>query len=193
MLEKIASNMLLLALLILPLVPVQAQDTAAPTLIHRPAATGGPAGELQTFVARASDELELRSVTLFYRQGVQSTFQSIEMRRLFDSIDEYMIAIETARGGAPSVEYYIVAKDASGNQRSRGSQRAPLQLNLLPPATLAQSAPASVAGAAPSARSWIIGAAALLAVFALASGGGDSGAASGDTVPLTIFSPTPNQ
>ena len=186
-------------LLVVASLAAQAQlaDTQAPTLVYRAATTGGPAGELQTFVARASDESGLRSVALFYRQDPAAAYQRIEMRRLFDSIDEYMIAVETSRTASARIDYYLVATDKAGNLQGRGSLAEPLALELLPPAApVAQSSPvASAPVAEPTTRpvGWIIGAVALLAVVALAGGGSDSGSNSGDTVPLTIFSPTPNQ
>jgi hypothetical protein len=199
MLKQLAIRLTTALLLIANSVLAQAQDidTQAPTLIYRPAASGGQAGELQTFVARVSDDSDLRSVALYYRQDSTTAFQRIEMRRLFDSIDEYMIAIETSRTAAGPIDYFLEAVDVNGNVQRRGSQTDPLQLTLLPPDPLAQSptpaTPAVTSETSPS-RGWIIGIAALLAVAALAGGGGDaSSGGSADTVPLTIFSPTPNQ
>ncbi len=199
MLKQLAINLTTALMLLSTALLAQAQqiDTQAPTLIYRPAATGGHAGELQTFVARVSDDSDLRSVALYYRQDSAAAFERIEMRRLFDSIDEYMIAIETSRSGVESIDYYFEATDVNGNVQTRGESAAPLQLTLLPAQPLAQSAspgePAVTASAGPS-RNWLIGLAALLVVAALAGGGGDAGSGgSADTVPLTIFSPTPNQ
>lgn len=171
----------------------QQADAVAPTLVHRPALSGGAVGDLQTFVARVSDDSEF-TVTLHYRQGPSNTFSEIRLRKLADSIDEYMIAIETDRQGGQQLDYYLQATDVAGNVSQRGSASEPLVISLQPPAAVPpRQASAPVAEPAPNrAALWIAGAAAILAVGLLAGSGSSGGGDSGNNVNLTIFSPTPN-
>jgi len=108
----------------------QVTDTEAPVLIHRQADSAGIAGELQTFLARVSDDFEVESVTLYYRQSDDGPFTRIPMRALFDSLDEYMIAVETVESAYDGLQYYIEATDSSGNVTNRGFDYAPIVLPL---------------------------------------------------------------
>ena len=102
------SLLLSLSLVLTPFAQVQAQfdDTEAPVLIHRQL-DSGIAGELQTFLARVSDDFGVSEVTLYYRQSDTGEFNSLNMRPLLDSIGEYMIAIETSISGYAGFQYYI--------------------------------------------------------------------------------------
>ena len=185
----------------------QVTDSEAPVVIHRQAESAGVAGELQTFLARVSDDFEIARVTLFYRQSPEGAYQQIPMRSLLDSIGEYMIAIETDISEYPGLQYYIEAEDTAGNTASRGYDYAPIVLPLeTPAATPASVAQAPVAsepaasGEAPkiSNTGLLMGLGALLLLGALAGGGGGSSEGggttpppTGDTVTLTIISDGP--
>lgn len=181
----------------------QIADTEAPVVIHRQAESPGVAGELQTFLARVSDDYEVASVTLFYRQSPVGEFQQIPMRMLLDSLGEYMIAIETDQSEYPGLQYYIEASDTSGNTASRGFSYAPIVLPLEPSAEpLQRGSPAPIITQAPPAPSSgqsempsgiLMGLGALLVLGVLAGAGGGSGGStgSGDTVTLTIVSDGP--
>lgn len=185
----------------------QVPDSEAPVLIHRQADSAGVAGELQTFLARVSDDYEVESVTLFYRQSDQGDFTQIPMRALFDSLDEYMIAVETVDSAYEGLQYYIVARDTSGNVTNRGFEYAPIVLPLVPPAVIANNRPVTDPVAVPppsqrseggfSSTSVLLGLGALVLLGALAGGSsdsGDSGPINGgdpDTVTLTIITDGP--
>jgi len=119
----------------------QVADTEAPVLIHRQADSAGVAGELQTFLARVSDDFEVESVTLYYRQSDDGEYTQIPMRALFDSLDEYMIAVETVESAYGGLQYYIEARDSSGNVTNRGFEYAPIVLPLEPAAVIADNRP----------------------------------------------------
>jgi len=186
----------------------QVADTEAPVLIHRQADSAGIAGELQTFLARVSDDFEIAEVTLYYRQSDTGPFESIAMRELLDTLGEYMIAIETVASDYPGLQYYMEAVDTSGNRTNRGFSYAPVVLPLEAPVVenqtqLATTAPVidtpEPAREKPGAAAWLIGIGALLLVGALAAGGGDSGSGGGGggavdpgTVTLTIVSDGPS-
>ena len=110
----------------------QIDDTEPPVLIHRQI-EAGIAGELQTFLARVSDDFEISEVNLFYRQNETGEFTRIEMRPLLDSIGEYMIAVETSPASYEGLQYYIEAVDTSGNKTNRGFAFAPIVMPLNPP------------------------------------------------------------
>ena len=120
---------------------VDVEDTEAPVLIHRQADSAGIAGELQTFLARVSDDVEVESVTLYYRQSDEGPFTRISMRALFDSLDEYMIAVETVDSAYGGLQYYIEATDSAGNVTNRGFDYAPIVLPLSAEPVVADNRP----------------------------------------------------
>lgn len=188
----------------------QITDSDAPVVIHRQAESAGVAGDLQTFLARVSDDFEVSRVTLFYRQSAEGGFQEIPMRSLLDSIGEYMIAIETDISEYPGLQYYIEAEDNSGNTASRGYAYAPIVLPLEAPvappvqvtqAPTASQAPTDTAVSKIGTREILMGLGALVLLGALAGGGGGGGSSdggtttpppTGDTVTLTIVSDGPS-
>lgn len=184
----------------------QVADTEAPVLIHRQADSAGVAGELQTFLARVSDDFEVESVTLYYRQSDDGEYTQIPMRALFDSLDEYMIAVETVESAYGGLQYYIEARDSSGNVTNRGFEYAPIVLPLEPAAVIADNRPVTepVATQPPAQQSeggfnsttvlLGLGALVLLGALAGAGSGGDSGPTPGvdpGTVTLTIITDGP--
>lgn len=199
--SRLVSVMLSLALVLAPLAQVQAQfdDTEAPVLIHRQL-DSGVAGELQTFLARVSDDFGVSEVTLYYRQSDTGEFNSLNMRPLLDSIGEYMIAIETSISGYAGFQYYIEAVDEAGNRTNRGFEYAPIILPLSPPApsVTANTTPGPIAqpgtqaaetvpgpqsdGLSIKPTTILLGLGALLAVGALVAGGSGGG---GDDTPDT--------
>lgn len=173
----------------------QVADTEAPVVIHRQAESPGVAGELQTFLARVSDDYEISEVTLFYRQSDGGEFSRIPMRVLLDTLGEYMIAVETSVSDYEGIQYYIEAVDTSGNRTNRGYSYAPIILPLDAPiataAPVADVAPVAEKGKLPGGL--LIGLGALLLLGALAGGGSGSSSppVDPDTVTLTIVSDGP--
>jgi len=206
------SVLLTLSLVMTPLSSVHAQvnDTEAPVLIHRQI-DAGVAGELQTFLARVSDDFGVSEVILHYRQSDTGEYQTLNMRPLVDSIGEYMIAIETSVSSYAGLQYYIEAFDMSGNQTNRGFAYAPIILPLTAPAApTTNTTPGPIVAEAPkpepapqtggfevSPTAIIIGVGALLALGAIAGGSssGDPPANTPDpdpaTVTLTVISDLP--
>lgn len=193
----------------------QVTDNEAPVVIHRQAESAGIAGELQTFLARVSDDFEIAKVTLYYRQSEVGGFQQIPMRSLLDSIGEYMIAIETDTGEYEGLQYYIEAEDLAGNTASRGYSYAPIILPLEAPAVVeappvveapVAETPAPLPAPAPAATQppinsdapkfgsagILVGVGALLLLGALAAGGGGGGGGDdGGDIPDDVVTPPP--
>ncbi len=179
----------------------QVDDSEPPVLIHRQL-DSGVAGELQTFLARVSDDFGVEEVVLYYRQSDTGQFQSLNMRPLVDSIGEYMIAVETSDNAYSGLQYYIEAIDMSGNITNRGFDYAPIVLPLTAPVIApTESAPEiapEIAIARPEAESVpqnegvsvgpvgiLLGIGALLALGALAGGSSDDDPPSETPVPTT--------
>ncbi len=214
--NKTVSVLAACAIAFSPVSPVLAQsgDAEAPVVIHRQL-DSGIAGELQTFLARVSDDFGVEDVVLYYRQADTGEFQRLPMRPLLDSIGEYMIAVETIPNAYPGLQYYIEAVDAAGNTTNRGFSYAPIVIPLTEQiATAPTAADASVTETTSNADSGsfelsptvvLVGLGALLAVGALvgASGGSDDDGetenpvtpttpSGPDTVTLTIVSDLPS-
>ncbi len=196
--SKLVTITLSLAIALSPVSGLMAQtDTEAPVLIHRQI-DSGVAGELQTFLARVSDDYSIENVTLHYRQDDSGEFKILQMRPLIDSIGEYMIAVETERNAYPGMQYFIEATDTSGNKANRGYAYAPIVLPLTAPTTTNNETPGPIVDVSsptptPTTESTgleinptyiLAGLGALIALGALASSGG------GDTDP-TPTTPTP--
>ena len=188
----------------------QFEDSENPVIIHRQADTPGVAGELQTFLARVYDDVEVVDVTLYYRQSAVANFEQIPMRPLLDSLGEYMIAIETSDSEYPGLQYYIEAVDSAGNVTSRGFSYAPIVLPLEKPRAAPETAapvvtqapeptPQTGGGSGFSGSGLLVGLGALLLLGALAGGGGGGGDGGGEPGPeptpggvtLTIISDSP--
>ena len=183
----------------------QLEDSENPVIIHRQADTPGVAGELQTFLARVYDDVEVVDVTLYYRQSAVANFQQIPMRPLLDSLGEYMIAIETSDSEYPGLQYYIEAVDSAGNVTSRGFSYAPIVLPLdnpvaapesvAPVITQAPEQPPQTGGLPVSGSTLLVGLGALLLLGALAGGSDGGDEPTPETTPgsvtLTIISDSP--
>lgn len=141
----------------------------------------------QTFVATVVDDDELESVRLFYRFSGEPTYSSTLMNRVSYS-SSYIAQINTDPSIATAIEYYIQARDISGNRTVRGYAFNPLIRSItIEDAELAgNTSKASVkdASAAPAkpkkALYVVIGVLAVGLLAGLASGGGSNGGNSCD-------------
>jgi subtilisin family serine protease len=79
-----------------------------PQIQHQPISSA-EAGLSVTFRATVTDETQVNSVTLHYRQIGQSDFQSRAMILSFN--DRYSVTLEGVLISAPGLEYYIEASD----------------------------------------------------------------------------------
>lgn len=181
-------------------------DTRAPVIELNPVAQT-QADATQSFTAQVVDNVQLKDVALYCRRSGQLPFTSALMRRLGESA-YFAVSIETDPEDLRAIEYYIQARDESGNRTVEGFAFDPYTLELLPSetplATATESTPDPSVTATPAqteqksalsglsldkVRWWHIAGGVLLAgaVASLASsGGGSSGGDSGDTVPLTV-------
>lgn len=162
------------------------------------AATAGP----QAISASITDDNDVAAVILNYRLIGDAEYKQATMRSLGGS-EVYMVTLPDYEATDPGIEYYIEARDGSGNTALKGFPISPLTLQIeqAPAPTYAQqegpaSAPAPVAvseeGSSSSGKKWIwIGlGAAVLGGLALSAGGGGGGGGS-DNVDLTITANPP--
>lgn len=83
----------------------------------------------QSFVATVVDDDELESVRMFYRFSGEPTYSSVLMNRVSFS-SSYIAQINTDPNVATTIEYYIQARDKSGNRTVRGYAFNPLMRSI---------------------------------------------------------------
>ncbi|MGI9296183.1 MAG: hypothetical protein ACR2PS_19540 [Pseudomonadales bacterium] len=90
-----------------------------PPLIEPEVVDLAEANYRQTFIASVVDDVELASVTLFYRFVGEVTYQRISMGQVSRS-SSYIAHIPTDPKLGLDVEFYIEASDTSGNRTLHG-------------------------------------------------------------------------
>jgi subtilisin family serine protease len=98
----------------------------APQIIHEPP-TDAESGEPLSIYAQATDDVQVDSVTVFYRKIDETTYQSQSMTHMFG--DFYYATIPGSMIMVPGLEYYIEASDGT-NTTYHGLPTQPVQINL---------------------------------------------------------------
>lgn len=126
----------------MPLAQAQTgEDTSATSVDYEPpqldheVVDRGVAGESQVFLATVSDDQAIEQVTLFYRFRGDEQYASLPMTPL-DQSDNYTATVNTTARDTRNIEYYIEARDASGNRVVQGFVFEPLA-RVMEPAPLA--------------------------------------------------------
>ncbi|MEE9335276.1 MAG: hypothetical protein V3U65_14400 [Granulosicoccaceae bacterium] len=114
--------------------PTFAQQTGStidldPPLIEHEIISEVESNTRQTFVASVVDDDELESVRMFYRFSGEPTYSSVLMNRVSYS-SSYIAQINTDPNIATTIEYYIQARDQSGNRTVRGYAFNPLMRSI---------------------------------------------------------------
>lgn len=176
-----------------------------PPLIEHDVIGEAEADIRQTFVATVVDDQELDSVLFYYRFAGETSYSRYVMMPLSFS-STYIAQIPTDPDNVDAIEYYIQARDASGNRTVRGYTFSPLVRNLIPPAVevpIAATEQAATEAAVEESGSrfpkvvYIVGGVLLLGLIAGAAGssggGSDSGGSDCDTagcrLSLTVDQP----
>lgn len=141
----------------------------------------------QTFVATVVDDGELDSVVFFYRFAGETNFTRYVMAPLSAS-STFIAQIPTDPKVVTAIEYYIQARDFSGNRTVRGYTFNPLIREIMPPKSPAAVSPQIPVGAEVDEKTpksgltkvlYVVGGVLLLGLIAGAAsssgGGGDSG------------------
>lgn len=165
-------------------------DTDSPVIELEPLEES-TADRSQVFTALVADDGQLKDVTLYHRRAGQQAFFTAPMQPLGSS-GYYSASIKTDPTDTRSIEYYLQARDESGNRTISGYAFDPYRRELAPQPMLIRPAVASPvvstrhskqAGSGSHATRWWAVALSVLAVGALTSlvnaesngTGGDSG------------------
>ena len=174
-----------------------------PPLIEHDVVAEAEADIRQTFVATVVDDQDLDSVVFYYRYAGETSFSRYVMMQVSYS-STYIAQIPTDPKSTKAIEYYIQARDTSGNRTVRGYTFSPLVRNIVPippeePVVQAKGdatpeLPAEEGSGIPKAV-YIVGGVLLLGLIAGAassSGGGSDGGGCSDEgcrLSLTINQP----
>jgi len=184
-----------------PQLALPGEDVIAPRVIHEPIAEFTTAQEPHAIIAQVTDNIGIKSVALFYRRIGDIPYNRISMENLTGTeIYEAILPGETMI--APGIEYYIEAKDTSGNTLLRGFSFEPLAITLVAPEAdrlgnqaLVQSEAVkgtTVEKDSGNDKKWIyilLGALAVGVIAGASGGGGDDGDSSSASVSLTADPP----
>ncbi len=96
-----------------------------PPIIEHEVVESEIAAERQSFLATVADDDELASVRFLYRFEGETSYTSIDMDRVSYS-STFTVQIPTGLEDSRSIEYYIEARDVSGNRTLRGYNFSPL-------------------------------------------------------------------
>lgn len=214
---------LLILQLIFPL-PLQAQlvtqdlslvgeDVIAPKVVHQLQHRGMNPNGTYFFNADVTDDVAVQSVTLFYRTIGDDQYVSVPMTSTKPPAYSALLSPQSVR--APGVEYYIRAKDSSGNAVLVGAAFSPLSMAVAAPAagsgeSLSTQKISTAAPASPepsqkeekeksSISKWWWVAAGVVVVALVAGGSGGGGGGHDDSAPtppattggLTVTAPLP--
>lgn len=159
----------------------------------------GVLGDTQVFSTTVLDDREVAEVTLHYRFGADAPYESVSMIALAGT-SIHTASIPTTLDTNPNLQYYLEARDTSGNRSIQGFAFDPLERQLVAaestePAAVAQnSAPPIATDGISTGRKVFYGILGVIAVGALAAAAGGSGGGGGNelsaddpnTIPLTI-------
>jgi len=166
-------------------------DLVAPQVKHKPISNTPTAGLSQKFSAIVTDNVGVKSVTLFYRTIGSKQYQQKAMKKVGDT-DEYLAILDADEMKAPGIEYYIQASDLAGNNLLHGYSFSPLIVNVSP----AAAKPAEEVSFAPEENKetskWVWIGLGVLAVAAAAGGGGGGGGGGTNTATLTVNATEPS-
>jgi hypothetical protein len=207
---------LLILQLIFPL-PLQAQlvtqdlsmvgeDVIAPKVVHQLQNRGVNPNGTYFFNADVTDDVAVQSVTLFYRTIGDDQYVSVPMSSSNPPAYSALLSPQSVR--APGVEYYIQAKDSSGNAVLVGAAFSPLSMAVAAPAAGSDESLSTqkISTAAESSSSdkpvaeeksgiskwwWVAAGVVVVALVAGGSGGGGGGDDDPDTGGITVDAPLP--
>ncbi|NOX42114.1 MAG: hypothetical protein GXP19_00015 [Gammaproteobacteria bacterium] len=197
------------SLIFLPLVNANAAealalpsgDLIAPEIKQTPITKNVPPGERANIHATVTDNVSVKTVSVFYRNVGATEFKRTEMMRELGT-DDYSVTLPEIM--EPGVEYYIQATDQAGNTILHGHTFSPLTIVVSPDAApqegaegvvaIPQSTPLEGMAAKPAEgkiSKWVWIGLGVVAVGALAGGSGGGGGTTPTTGTVTITGPTP--
>lgn len=175
-----------------------------PPIIEIEALAESVADNTQVFAAQIAEDRVLLDAILYFRRQGQTAFTGAVMNPIGDT-GYYSVSIETDPSDLRTIEYYLQARDESGNRTVSGFAFDPFQRQLLPATSriVQSSIPNETAstsiGTSPESvtpfykRSWVQIALGVIAVGVLASAAGGSGGSSDETTQsIRLNIPEPN-
>ncbi len=200
------SSFLVIVLLAVAANPANAQNLpdTEPPIIEIEALGESVADNTQVFAAQIAEDRVLLDAILYFRRQGQAAFTGAEMSPIGDT-GYYSVSIDTDPNDLRTIEYYLQARDQSGNRTVSGFAFDPFQRQLLPASSrivqngISNDPVSSVADNSPEPftpiykRSWVQIAVGVLALGVLASAaGGGGGSSDDDTQSIRLNVPEPN-
>lgn len=173
-------------------------DVIAPEIKHVPFKTNISSNELAKIRATVTDNVAVKSVTVFYRDQVGATEYKRKVMDRELGTDDFVTTLPKV--AAPGLEYFIQATDRAGNTILHGHTFSPLTINVATGkgatdkqevAKAAQKSGPSMEPAEGKISKWVWIGLGVLAVAALAGGGGSDGPAAVPTGTVVISGATP--
>ena len=180
-------------------------DLVAPEVSHEVIPDSLEAGSSVQIKATVTDNVGVKSVTLFYRTKGEEDYKRTSMNRIGET-NEYAVTLGKEELVEPGVEYYIQAMDLAGNSLLHGYSFSPLVVNVVAPtgaaaATVAEGETIREEPAAEPKKKtniwlWVGGLLALGVIAAAAGGGGGGDSAAAPPPPdgtgtIVISAPPP--
>lgn len=166
-----------------------------PPVIELEVVAEGVRGETQVFSATASDNNDISSMTLHYRFGTASNYDSVPMSQIAGT-SIYTASVDTANASIDLIQYYMEARDAGGNRTVQGFAFDPFERILVDDQAVLAEAPAGTSAVVPAVappristqRKVVYGVLAALLVGGLAAASrGSSGGGEAEQTDLTII------
>jgi hypothetical protein len=184
-----------------------ASDLIAPEVSHEAIKSTLEEGASLQLRAMVTDNVGVKSVTLYFRVIGSVNYKSVNMQRIGKS-DEYAVTLGKQELVIPGIEYYIQAFDLAGNSLLHGYSFSPLKVSVISALdsskALSETDEPNMSNTSqlPKKKSnnwiWIsLGALAIGAIAAAASSGGGNDDSSpsvkpdGEGTSITINAPAP--
>ena len=183
-------------------VHAEGMDILAPMIFHDEIVAPFESGEEVRISSTVTDNVGIKSVTLFYKSTGTKKYESQSMA-LVGILDRYEVAIpgiyftkNDKQHNTLWVDYYIVAEDLIGNVVMRGYNLAPLRLSIANSAVSLISAKSQFKSKNKSKRKWIWVGLTVLAVGIVATADGSQdqgpGVNAGLSDPFTVTAEVPD-
>lgn len=157
-------------------------------------------GDSQVFTVTATDNQSIQSLAIFYRFGPDSEYQSASMSRIGETdLFSFTIRADAIPDSVDVIEYYLEAKDDSGNRTLQGFSFDPVERALAENTAISDGSaraektePLATSGSLSTSRKIVYGVLGVVVVGALIAAAGssdDNASPSGPTTELTIVVP----
>ena len=187
---KIITVYLVTSLVYTPLLLAADPDLVSPVIEHQAATGAIKGGTPIKMLAKVTDDIGVKSVTLYYRTEGMTSYRTLEMG-LDSESGQFTAIIPGDEVVTSSLEYYIQATDVNGNTVTRGGRNFPLSIALVAPPV--ESTPTDDKQEPSYTWAWVVGGL-LLGAAALSGGGGgggDDGGNPGKTGTIKFTGPQP--